>query len=178
MFELAGRDQDIEAWAAAVRGEPVDWSALLREYVATVDWPASAFWPELLAANPEAFVLLSTRDSPQTWWESMRRTIVPTLSGEVVADGPATVRRRAMAVEMLQERFTPGWRERDAAIAAYERHNEEVRRAVAPERLIEWQPADGWAPICAALSLPVPRTPFPQENTTADFRARQGLARS
>jgi hypothetical protein len=177
MFELAGRDGDTPGWLAAVRGEAVDWDALLGEYVATVDWPASAFWRELWHANPEAIVLLSRRDSAQTWWESMQRTIIPTISAEVAPDEPATARRRAMVVEMMRERFTPDWRDRDAAIAAYERHNEQVRLAVPQERLIEWQPSDGWEPICAALDLPVPRASFPRENSTADFRARLGLTR-
>jgi Sulfotransferase domain len=175
MFELARRDADTPAWRAAVRGKAVDWHALLGEYVATVDWPACAFWSELWEANPEAIVLLSTRDSAQTWWESMERTIVPTISGELAPDEPATARRRAMVVEMMGERFTPDWSDRDAAISAYERHNEQVRQAVPAERLIDWRPSDGWEPICAALQLPVPPTSFPRENTTADFRARLGL---
>jgi hypothetical protein len=178
MFELADRDWDTPAWQAAVRGQPVDWGGLLGEYVATVDWPAAAFWSEISAANPDAVVLLSTRDSAESWWESMERTILQTLSGAVPAEDPATVRRRAMAVEMLRERFTPHWRERDAAIAAYERHNEAVRRGVPAERLLEWRPRDGWEPICMALGLPVPDAPFPRENTTSAFRARHGLARS
>jgi hypothetical protein len=176
MFELVQREEHTPLWEAAVRGEHVDWNALLREYTASVDWPAAAFWPQLRAANPDAFVLLSTRDSAQTWWESMQRTIVPTLSGEVASDGPATERRRAMVVAMMRERFTPGWQEREAAMAAYERHNEAVRREVPSERLIEWRPRDGWQPLCAALGLPVPDAAFPRENTSADFRTRQGLA--
>ena len=175
MFELARRDGDTPAWSAAVRGEAVDWDALLGGYVATVDWPACAFWSELWETNPDAIVLLSTRDSAQTWWESMERTIVPTISGVVAPDEPATARRRAMVVEMMGERFTPDWSDRQAAIAAYERHNEQVRQAVPAERLIDWRPSDGWEPICAALELPVPRASFPRENTTADFRARLGL---
>src|SRR5258708_3594112 len=79
MFELARRDADTPAWKAAVQGEAIDWGALLGEYVATVDWPAAAFWREIWSANPDAIVLLSSRDSAQTWWESMERTIVPTL---------------------------------------------------------------------------------------------------
>jgi hypothetical protein len=178
MFELVEHKEHTPSWEAAVRGEPVDWGALLQGYEATVDWPASAFWAELAAANPDASVLLSTRDSARTWWESMRRTIVPALSGEVASDDPATTRRRAMTVEMMRTRFTPEWQDPDAAIAAYERHNETVRHHVPPKRLIEWQPSDGWQPLCAALDLPVPTGPFPRENTTADFRARQGLAPS
>ena len=177
MFELAGREADTPAWEAAVRGEAVDWDALLREYVATVDWPAAAFWQEIWAANPGAIVLLSRRDSAQGWWASMERTIVPTLGGAVPPDEPATARRRAMVLEMMRERFTPEWHDRDAAIAAYERHNEEVRRMVPHDRLIEWQPQEGWGPICAALDLPIPNAPFLRENTTADLRSRLGFAR-
>lgn len=36
----------------------------------------------------------------------------------------------------------------------------------------QWQPGDGWAPICEALGLPVPNAPFPHANTTEEFRAR------
>ncbi|HEV3282711.1 MAG TPA: sulfotransferase [Solirubrobacteraceae bacterium] len=176
MFELAERAQDMPIWQAAVRGEAVDWGSFLREYIASVDWPAAAFWRELAEANPRALVLLSVRDSPQTWWESMRQTIVPTISGEVPVGDPSTMRRRSMVAEMMTARFTPDWSDRDAAVAAYERHNEEVRRTVPRERLLEWRPTEGWGPLCAALGMPVPDSPFPQANTTADFRARQGLA--
>jgi hypothetical protein len=175
MFEVVQREADTAVWQAAVRGEAVDWDVLLKEYVASVDWPAAAFWREIWAANADAVVLLSRRDSPETWWASMERTIVPTISGALPPDEPATARRRAMIREMLNERFTAGWRERDKAIAAYERHNQQVRDAVPAGRLLEWQPSDGWQPICAALELPVPDEPFPRENTAADFRARAGL---
>jgi hypothetical protein len=40
---------------------------------------------------------------------------------------------------------------------------------------VEWHPGDGWAPICAALALPVPDEPFPHVNTTAEFRAMTGM---
>jgi hypothetical protein len=67
------------------------------------------------------------------------------------------------------------WDDPDVAMAAYERHNAEVRAGVPPERLVEWRPGDGWEPLCEALGLPVPEDRFPHENTTADFRAMAGL---
>jgi hypothetical protein len=76
---------------------------------------------------------------------------------------------------MLDRTFTPGWREHDAAIAAYEKHNAEVRAAVPPGRLLDYQPGDGWEPICEALGVPVPNEPYPHLNTTAEFRAMTGL---
>jgi len=76
---------------------------------------------------------------------------------------------------MLTHTFTPEWRDENAAKAAYEAHNAAVRAGVDPRRLVEWQPGDGWEPICAALGVPVPADPFPHVNTTADFRAMIGL---
>jgi hypothetical protein len=57
-------------------------------------------------------------------------------------------------------------------MAGYERRLTQVRAEIGPECLVEWQPADGWEPICHALGVPVPNRPFPHENTTSDFLVR------
>ncbi|TMK98014.1 MAG: sulfotransferase family protein [Actinobacteria bacterium] len=173
MYEVAAHPADAARWHAAVRGERVDWDALLAGYAATVDWPASAFWRELLEANPRALVLLSTREHAEQWWESAARTIIPTVSQPLPVDDPDTAARRGMIRDMMRMRFTPDWRERDGAIAAYERHNAQVRATVPAARLIDWRPGDGWEPICSALGVPVPDEPFPHVNTTAQFHSRQ-----
>ena len=175
MYELLERPGDTASWEDAVAGRPVDWGSLLREYRASVDFPAAVFWRELLEANPQAVVLLSSRDSTETWWASCERTIVPSLSGEVPPDQPDWARRRAMNIQVLRTRLTPQWPDPDAVRAAYERHNAEVRREVPGEKLIDWRPGDGWEPICGALGVPVPDIPFPHENTAADFQARVSL---
>lgn len=38
------------------------------------------------------------------------------------------------------------------------------------ERLLEWQPTDGWEPLCAFLGKQVPSTDFPSGNITNEFR--------
>jgi Sulfotransferase domain len=48
-----------------------------------------------------------------------------------------------------------------------------VRAAIAPTRLVEWRPADGWQPLCAALG--VPDEPFPRSNDAAGFRTMARL---
>ena len=72
---------------------------------------------------------------------------------------------------MWEKTFTPDYLDPDAAKRAYEAHNAAVRAAIPPDRLIDWQPGDGWEPICAKLGLPVPDAPFPHVNTTEDFQA-------
>jgi len=178
MYDLIRRPRDTASWEDAVAGRAVDWTGLLGEYRATVDFPAAVFWREILAANPGAVVLLSSRDSSETWWRSMSKTIVPSLAGEVPPDEPDWARRRAMNLEVLRTRLTPDWPDAGAVVAAYERHNAEVRREVPAEQLIDWRPGDGWEPICSALGLEVPEEPFPHENTTADFQARMDVPAS
>lgn len=171
MIELIERPGDTEHWERAAAGEIVAWDWLRRDYVATVDFPAAIFWRELLADSPAAVVMLSTRESAKTWWDSFERTILRSLTADVPADRPDWARRRAVTLSVLA-RLTPGWRREADAIDAYERHNEEVRRTVPPDRLIDWRPGDGWEPICSVLGVAVPEDPFPHENTTADFQAR------
>ena len=39
-------------------------------------------------------------------------------------------------------------------------------------RLLVFEASQGWEPLCAFLGVPVPDTPYPRENSTADFQAR------
>jgi hypothetical protein len=112
------------------------------------------------------------RTSAETWWRSFEATIVAGLSRPVPPDRPDWAVRRAMTLDMIAA-FTPAWQEREHAIAAYEAHNAAVRAAVPAERLIEWQPGDGWEPLCSRLGLAVPAEPFPNVNSTEEFQATQ-----
>jgi len=170
MFEVFEAPASVALWHEIVRGESDDWDAVMDGYSASVDWPAAAYWPELSAANPQAVVLLSSRATPEKWWASMEQTIVRTLTMELPPEAEGMAEHRAMVLEMLERRFTPDWREPSAAMAAYERHNAAVRSEVAPERLVDWQPGDGWEPICRALGVEVPSEPFPHENSSEEFQ--------
>jgi hypothetical protein len=173
MIEVFGRPDDIQVWQDAVDGKPVDWHALMRDFSACVDWPVCGFWREVADAYPDAIVLLSSRSSPEAWWKSANETIFAIARRGAPPD--PTLARQMNMIMGLFERFTPEWEDPAAARAAYVRHNDAVRATVPPERLVDWQPGDGWEPICTALGVPVPETPFPHANTTDDFRAMAGL---
>jgi hypothetical protein len=64
--------------------------------------------------------------------------------------------------------------DRDSAIAAYRRRQAEVVAAIAPERLLVFDVAEGWEPLCGFLGKPVPQTPFPRRNGREDFWANLG----
>jgi hypothetical protein len=169
MFEVLEHPESVALWHSVVRGESADWEALMGGYTASVDWPAAAYWAELSAANPDAVVLLSSRATPEEWWASMEKTIVNVLTMDLPPGEERMSAHRAMVLEMLARRFTPDWRDPQAAMAAYTRHNERVRSEAPADRLVDWQPGGGWEPICAALGVPVPSDPFPHENSSEEF---------
>lgn len=170
MVEVFGHPGHLDGWRAAAQGEAVDWDVLLEGYGATSDFPACLFWAEILDANPGAVVVLSTRRDSSSWWESASRTIF-SLTEEDLPPELSDWFQMWRAVSAA--RFTPDWTDRDDAIAAYERHNAEVRASAPPERLVDWQPGDGWPPLCRALGLDLPAEPFPHLNKREDFPVPQ-----
>jgi hypothetical protein len=174
MVEVLGRPDQATTWEGAVRGDEPDWGTFLADYRATVDWPAAAFWRELSRAAPDAVVVLSVRDG-DAWWKSASETIFAVLDRGAPPEDKGAVSELAMITEMLDTRFTPHWRDREKAIAAYEAHNDNVRATAPADRLVEWHPGDGWGPLCAALGIEEPSEPFPHLNTTSEFRAMTGL---
>ena len=168
MVEVFEHPEHVPVWHAAARGEPVDWHGLMNGYAAAVDWPASAFWPELSMAFPEALIVLSVRDS-ESWWQSTQNTIFRAIDSE---DGPERKDWHAMVMAMFDARFTADINDRDKCVPAFDRHNADVISRVPAEKLLVWQANEGWEPLCTALGLPVPEEPFPLTNTTEEFRAR------
>ena len=132
-----------------------------------VDWPGGSFWRELLAANPDALVLLSVRDA-NDWYRSASNTIF------LVFDRlPQELKPWMDAVrKMLHERFSDRFDDPAGMIDAVpEPQRSGAPRGRRPAQLLEWQASDGWEPICERLGLPVPSEPFPVTNTTDEFRA-------
>lgn len=171
MHELMERPEDSPVWEAAAKGRLPDWETFLADYEAAVDWPSSLFWESQAATFPDAPILLSTRQDAETWYQSVIKTVVP--ATQQAEDSPW----RSMAYAIFEagmgitDIHHP---DKDKMIAAYEAHNQHVRDTVPASRLFEWQPEDGWEPICEALKLAVPDEPFPHVNTREEFASRIG----
>jgi hypothetical protein len=170
MMEVFGLPEHVPLWTAAAEGNPPDWASMLADFDAIVDWPGGSFWPELSATFPDAPILLSVRDS-ESWWKSASSTIFQVIKSQLEMQ-PGF---EEMINAIFSNRFTADYLDKDAAIAAYERHNAEVRASAPADRLVVWSPGDGWGPLCEMLGVPVPSDPFPHVNTTAEFRAMAQL---
>ena len=162
MYEFLNRREDAPAWMSGFAGADVDWPELLAGWSAIVDWPGVACVDELATAFPDAKILLSTRD-PDSWWRSADRTIL-----EVVRDAePGSLGAGFMAA--MFERSGVDAADPEASTSAYLEHNDRIRSTFGPSRLIEWQPGDGWPPICDGLGIDPPDEPYPHANSSGDF---------
>jgi len=169
MSEAFAHPEHAATWVRAIEGNPPQWDTFLAGYAGGVDAPFSNCWRDLATFYPDAPVLLSYRDDPEVWYRSMEATVLPR-TREMLAKGAADPMVQLFRV--IFNGVATDLDNREHVIAGYERWLEDVRAHTEPGRLIEWKPGDGWEPICAALSLPVPNRPFPHENSTSSYIAR------
>ncbi|MDP1670273.1 sulfotransferase family protein [Phaeovulum sp.] len=176
MYEVRAHQNQLAFWRAAGRGEPVDWNAVFLGYRSQVDWPGAHYWRELLAHFPKAKVILTVRE-PHAWYESLRQTILRSLI-ESRPDDPDPYNRAVsdMVHDLtFSKAFGGRMDDRDHALAVYESHNRSVKAGVPPERLLVYDVADGWAPLCGFLCVTMPEVPFPRTNSTQEFLVRKKL---
>lgn len=173
MMEVFPRPHHVPLWAAAARKEPVDWDRLFEGFASTVDWPSTHFWRELIARYPDAKIIHTERDA-EVWWKSFSQTIREALADDV----PPPMREWSEMVNLIITKQTFGGdTEKANVLKVYAAHNAEVKRTIPASRRLDFDIAQGWAPLCKFLGAPVPTTPFPKTNTTEDFRARAAARR-
>jgi hypothetical protein len=170
MEEVLENPEQVAHWQAFVAGESVDWSEVFKGYRAQVDWPGAHVWRELAAAYPDAKVIHSVRPD-DAWWKSFSATIGPVLLNYKAMPSPShvTAMMEAMQIAIVEQTFGGKISDKESALAAYRRRTEEVRAAIPPERLLVFDVAEGWAPLCAFLNVTAPNEPFPRVNSTEEF---------
>lgn len=168
MMEVFPRPDHVGMWKKAALGERIDWDQLYQGFTATVDWPSAHFWRDLTRRYPDAKVVHTERD-PEVWWKSFSHTIKDGLTIE----GPPAMRPWFDMVNLVITQQTFGGNmDKENVLKVYNAHNAEVKRTIPADRLLTFDVAQGWAPLCRFLGVPVPATEFPKTNTTEDFRAR------
>ena len=168
MIEVFAHPESMALWIEAGAGR-TDWDAIFDGYRAAVDFPTAAYWRELADHYPNARILHTLRD-PDEWFDSTQATIFAPGS-LAVSDGPLRP-----FFDSFASRIFGGSRERlhDRAFMTdyFRRHTEAVKAAISPQRLLIYQAGEGWDRLCAFLDVPVPREPYPSENSRAEFIGR------
>lgn len=175
MLEVLGNPEQVELWDQIGKGAEPDWDQVFADFEAAVDFPSAAYWREIAEYYPDAKVILTTR-SFESWHKSARETI-----WAVTASMPAWVKlmipkartmnrmtRNTIWARVFHGRFE----DYEYARKVFEDHEAAVKAAIPPERLLVFEPKQGWGPLCAFLDKPVPDEPFPHINDTAEFRKR------
>jgi len=178
---LADLEGGLPLWERVAEGAP-DWERIFGEARSTVDWPSARYYRELMDYYPRAKVLLSVRGGVE-WACSMRETVWAVANGDSVLHHMCETRalldplwRRYVALmrHMTWDEGTgvlAGDTSTEAGlIAAMDRWDETVKDTVPADRLLVWNPCEGWEPLCDFLEVDVPAEPLPRLNDTTSFR--------
>ncbi|MEU1720324.1 sulfotransferase family protein [Nonomuraea sp. NPDC005692] len=180
MTEVLQNPVHIRRWLDLAEGRPVSWETLMSGYDSCVDWPAAAYWRELAHHYTDAKVILTVRD-PERWLASMNATIfkqsarartwsgrtMATLSRLLDTDFAAFIRMTRLVVS--ERVFGGGIPDTELALKIFTEHVEEVKATIPQDRLLVFEVAQGWQPLCDFLDVPVPDEPFPRTNDAAGF---------
>ncbi len=174
MVEVMGNPAQPAFWKAIAAGEQVDWNEVFAGYNSQVDWPGAHVWHETSVTFPDARVIHTERPEAE-WWNSFSVTIGKFFAVAPTLPLPPHIREifETMTGWFMKETFG-GHVDRDTAIAAYRRNNQKVRDTIPAHRLLVFNVAEGWGPICRFLEVPMPDTPFPRSHPRDEFWAHFG----
>ena len=169
MIEVMENPAQPAHWKNIAAGESVDWNQVFDGYQSQVDWPGAHVWPETVEAFPDALVLHTERPE-DAWWNSFDRTIgkfFRVFSGLEIPPHISDI-FHTMNDWFVRDNFSD-LTDRDAVLACYRRNNERVRDTVPADRLLVYQPGDGWEPLCRFLEVSIPEGEFPHSHPQKEF---------
>ncbi|KAE8151781.1 hypothetical protein BDV25DRAFT_138496 [Aspergillus avenaceus] len=154
-----------------------DFDTVLGSSVGVTDLFAAEFATDLIAAYPDAKVILNVRRDREAWYKSMQQTMGYFDRNPVDWDwwrswfcAELFWVRQTMG-RGLMPRFFRGSFERNG-LWVYEQHVAMIRGLGLGARLLEWSVEDGWAPLCRFLGRDVPDAEFPRGNPPAEWAGR------
>ncbi len=160
-------------WQALAAGEDLDWAEVFDGYDAQVDFPGASVWHRLAVAFPDAKVIHTERPE-EDWWASYSATIGKFFHHRESLPLPPPVADIFETMDKLLIQGVMGGLDKDSAISAYRRNNEQVRATIPASRLLVFTPSDGWDPLCGFLGVDVPDGDFPRSNARDEFWALFG----
>jgi hypothetical protein len=139
------------------------------------DIPSACFVPELMAAYPNAKIILTTRSS-QGWLKSMMRTIhalqTSRLDRFLLRFADAHLKSVSYVMDLIFEYYFKG-DVPEKGESVFMKHNKLVRELAESQKreVLEFELGDGWEPLCDFLRRPMPDMEFPHVNDSESFRA-------
>ncbi len=163
----------LDFWLKVAKGEDgasYDWSEVFENYDATLDNPGCCVWQDLVAANPNAKILLTLHPKgAEGWYKSTMETVyIPENMWQVKFLGlivPKVRKYFKMSSLLIWKKNHKGTMEdKHLAMARYQEHIDEIEQAIPKEKLLIYSVKEGWEPLCEFLGKDVPKTDFPRVN--------------
>lgn len=175
MEEIFAHPEQVAPWQQMQAGHEPDWRQVFAGYVSQVDWPGAHVWRQLAAAFPEARVIHTVRPD-DSWWNSFSTTIGKLIRVRNALPLPPHIAAMLeVGADFVSDKTFHGRADdKEAALAAYHQRLADVKAAIPASRLLVYDVAQGWKPLCAFLGVPVPDQPFPRRNGREDFWANLG----
>jgi len=167
-----------------IRGSPVtlpcatpgnaDWAAVCEGYRARVDRTGARVWHEAFIAFPQARVIHTARPE-EDWWTSYSTTLEKFFTPAPGLPLPPHLHAFfGWMTPFFTYQLMGDHRVKEKAIAAHRPNNRKVREMTAADRLLVFNVADGWGPLCAFPGLRVQGVPFSRTNPRQEFQERFG----
>lgn len=157
-----------------------DWDALWGSQYDIVTDLACPFADQLIAAYPDAKIVVVQRDF-DSWWRSYEAGVLDKIFspgqqifvvlirhvlGSRAADAMLKINYGLFGAKNLAEI-------RAHARKTYDGYYAKIRETVPAERRLEYKMGDGWEPLCEFLGKEVPDLPFPRLNDSASREKSQ-----
>jgi len=141
------------------------------------DNPSILFVDELIAAYPDAKIILTNRDV-DAWVKSMEKTIFKFQKSQIYKwlYPLHPISRSWKPFTELISRVSYGAKP-DAAKARtrFDEHYRHIREIVPKERILEMSFSDSWDSLCQFLEVPVPDVPYPHSNDSYVFNGKHSF---
>ncbi|KAJ5851471.1 uncharacterized protein N7529_010856 [Penicillium soppii] len=180
---LTFNPRDCELWWKALQAKyegkgkefgRKEFDQLLGHCQAVSDIPAICFAEELIAAYPNAKVILTVRDVDE-WQESVRKSVMkqvrdPLLYPMILLDHLLFMPWRWVRPVFLKSRYVL-WGDdfEKNGKKAFEDHYKKIQAMVPPEKLLLYHAKEGWEPLCKFLEVPVPEMAMINVNNSNMF---------
>lgn len=181
-FDTLDNTEDNVAWCQLMQQKNTksgsltakDFDRVIGHAVAVTDVPCATFAPELIAAYPNAKIIVNHRPDVDAYVRSITSIM------------DESFRQSGMLANILQffhpkvfwmremfrrTQWRPLWKKdwHANARATYHEHYDMLERLAPKERTLWWKVEDGWEPLCAFLDKPVPKQSFPKGNALDAF---------
>ena len=179
--DLIAHPKKLLHWKELEASGTTDFNTLFHGYKATVDFPGYPYYKILMKQYPDAKVILSVRDVDK-WYESTAKTIRKSGPQTVLAKlvllskmiFNSSLRDTFLCIKFmkktyLSKQFNGQFDNEKHAKSVFQNHIEDVKAYVPKHKLLVFNAAEGWQPLCEFLNVPIPTEDFPHLNKKEHF---------